>query len=200
MKSGKAGGSQPRQAAAALLTARCDFSKDEAWQQMGASMASKNLTFDDDPSMGATFRYLRIAHPSSGDLKQLVSTYVDDPDPISLGNLITINSPVTGAPGERPPLYFDGHWYADGTQATLDDAWALARCQFGLNCGAESTAALELCAQRGWCGDSVHDALDAGYAGRPEELAVIKELAGRLANAIHTKDADAFVARVAYRP
>ena len=197
-KSDKTTANQDQQAAAALLTARCDFSKTEAWQEMQAVMSTKGLSLDDDPALGAILHHLKTAQRTSEDLKSTVSTIISDSDPVSLGNLITINSPMPENFGEKTPEYFDGKWYAGGSQATLDTAWILARCQLGMACGADSTAALEACVEKRWCGGGVQEEIAAGFEGHPDEFAEINRVATRLVQVIQTKNAEAFVAPETY--
>ncbi len=93
-------------------------------------------------------------------------------------------------------LFFAGHWY-EGEDAIgrLRDAMALAHCDLGLECGAHASATLKLCAERGWCGDSVADALRRGLDAKGgAHFHPLAKLAGELAKEIRNKNVSAFLA------
>lgn len=91
--------------------------------------------------------------------------------------------------------YFDGTWYtSEGNSNMLLLASDLATCNLGLDCSASSYKALSLCASRGFCGDSVADAIRNGVAQREGlQWPVIEALARKLTVAVQQGNAHAFI-------
>jgi hypothetical protein len=184
--------SQDREAAISLLRARCDFSHDEAWDAMGAATRSNGVSVTDDPGVADTMAYLRRHHDDPRAKLDLAQAVLASDDPLREGQLLYLNSEVSDLDGDALPAYFDGTWYRSETERSrLEDAWLLAQCSLGLDCGAQSLPALELCALRDWCAGSVADALKSG---RPEDWDAIAALSARLVVAARSHDARPFVA------
>lgn len=130
-----------RDDAAVRLRARCDMS-DQEQEDMLRQMLAMRESERDDPLYHTYLDFLS-AYGRDGKVEAMRGV-IDSGDPALIGLLS-----FWGLQGKGPD---------DGYAGRL-----LVACGLGSDCGANSTTLLSLCAQRGWCGDTVGDALRDGF-------------------------------------
>lgn len=93
--------------------------------------------------------------------------------------------------------YFNDVWYQTSEQARLLYlAHDFVLCEFGLDCGPNSMSTLALCAVRGFCGDSVANAIKNGLANQNQtqiRFEDVQQLAASIRTEISRRNADAFL-------
>ncbi len=185
--------SQAQQNAVALMTTRCDLTREDILQAMNAALHSNGVAVGSDPALSAV---LSRGAGEEGKAR-FAGDLIASRDPVRLAQLLTLNAQPT-SDGSDPPLYFDGvTWSTPGERQLIQDAFLIAQCSFGMACDSQSHFALTLCAERGWCGDSVKEEVVMGHAssGSQENAAQLSALADKLVLAIRGNDVERFVER-----
>lgn len=77
---------------------------------------------------------------------------------------------------------FEGQVY---TTSQMRDAFALAACDFGADCGPRSEHAIATCVRAGWCGESLQDRLFLQYG---QELPQYNLTTAQFAAVLHARD------------
>lgn len=212
-------GSPEKEAARERLTQRCDMTREEmskeSTDQLGSSfslivnglkaVAAKNPSLKEGDIDEATLL-------DQGDPLQTISRRLTNPNATreqeagAMIDAMKSNEPflflgllqhetrndVSGQPVYA--IYFDDVWYQTSEQTRLFYlAHDLALCEFGLDCGANSTSALSLCANWGFCGDSVANAIKNGLASQTQiRFEDVQQLASSIRAEINRRNADAF--------
>jgi len=189
------GGNPGQQAAQSQLASRCDMSVQErASAQDQLTAVDQRSTLLNDPLMRLGFEFMtaQSADARSAAIAAILAS--GDPDLL----LTLLHSQVIPGSAAGDGIYFGGHWYPDGADATaLYLAYDLAMCELGADCGPASISTLLLCANRGFCGDSTAAAIQNGVAANgATQYASIVTLANLLAAAFRNQDVNAFLAPV----
>lgn len=88
--------------------------------------------------------------------------------------------------------YFDGKWYGEDKSELLEAAWALANCELGADCGANAPVTLQLCVEKGWCGETLQDAIERSASG-VRAYDEILSLKSGIVSAINRQDIRPFI-------
>lgn len=176
--------------AATYLNSRCDFSESEMQDARRELAAIRELKFDHDPLLKLTFGLMKPT--SSEAYENTVRAILETADPLAIYSLI---SPKLGPNDSGESIYFAGHDYTGKDAiATVEYAYDLTRCKLGLDCGPTSTRVLQLCAERGWCGDSLSSALQLGLSNNSAiSFAAVQQLSANMLTEITRKNAAAFI-------
>jgi hypothetical protein len=179
--------------AKALLRARCDLDLEEKDRMVSAIFRSDKFKLISDPLFEVSQAMLDRDRDHASRL-EFAKNLVNSRNPFAMYSLLSLADDGPSSDNKEPPFYYAGKYYREPTDIrSLHDAWLLAQCQFGLDCGSEALSTLRLCADRGWCGQNVHEAVGQGDAlsGRPPGSSVM--LASRIVASIQSGDLAAFV-------
>lgn len=215
-------GSPEKEAARERLTQRCDMTKEEMSKESDDEFNSTfSLIFNGLKSMAAKNPLLKEADIDQwalidqGDPLQTISRRLTHPnatreeraaamidamksnEPFLFLGLLQ-NESVNDASGNSVfAVYFNDVWYQTQAQSTMFLlAHNLSLCEFGLDCGPNSTSTLSLCANRGFCGDSVANAIKNGLASQNQtqiRFEDVQQLATSIRTEINRRNADAFL-------
>lgn len=176
--------------AATYLNSRCDFSESEMQDARRELAAIREFEFGHDPLLKLTFGLIKPT--SSEAYENTVRAILETGDPLAIYSLI---SPKLGANDNGESIYFAGHDYTGKDAiATVEYAYDLTRCKLGLDCGPTSTRVLQLCAERGWCGDSLSSALQLGLSNNSAiTFSTVQQLSANMLTEITRKNAAAFI-------
>jgi hypothetical protein len=122
--------------------------------------AIRNLRFGDDPLLRNIFDYLGARDADTQ--RRAIDTAIDMGEPRVIASIVAPALEARLAPAFKE----------DG--AAL--ASMLIACRLGADCGPESVTMLGLCAQRGWCADSIDAALREGLGA---DYAVLDQLSAQ---------------------
>lgn len=184
--------SAQQKAAHEVLSRRCDMSaadRDAARLQIAAD---RRASFDRDPYLSLAFD--RIAAIDDPERRRVVAAILHSGDALALQYLNTETSyQKDGLPYSG--VYFAGAYYpGDNDSGMFGHALMIAMCSLGLDCGPQSSVVLMLCVHRGWCADSVGEAIRIGVGpGQAQLYAQIEALAARLVVEIRRRNVMAFV-------
>ena len=216
--------SPEKEAARERLTKRCDMTKEEMSKESAdefnsagslminrlRAMAAKNPSLKEADidqraliDQGDPLQTIsqRLTHPNA-TREEKAAAMIDamkSNEPFLFLGLLQ-NESVNDASGNSVfAVYFNDVWYQTQAQSTMFLlAHNLSLCEFGLDCGANSTSTLSLCANRGFCGDSVANAKKNGLASQNQNQTQIRfedvqQLAASIRTEINRRNADAFL-------
>jgi hypothetical protein len=154
-----AGQSGTAQTATATLRMRCDFTeqdRDDGFRQFAAIRA---LNYKDDPLLK-----IMINSATAKGQDQAVSAFIaaiDTGNPSLIGSFVLphVQSQIQSLGGDQSKAN-------EVARFALD----LIGCRLGADCGQNSTRALSLCAERGWCENGVTASLQSGLGAEYEKL------------------------------
>lgn len=174
--------SEAQRAARAALKTRCDMSDSERAQMNDDLFRARLKEPDKDPISRTTRAALTAVSPAERRalLEQVMAFRLP-----SLA-LLQAAAPLEEGKG----AYFQGRYYDTERGKQFYLGMNLAGCSLGVDCSANSAAALTLCAKRGWCADDVPSAL---RAGNPDNFEQIQALSKQIVQAVQHRDAAAFV-------
>lgn len=185
-----------QKAAYERLARRCDMSGAERDAARRQITADRRASYDRDPYLALAFEM--IAALDAPQRRRVVAAILASGDPLALWYL---NTAVQYLENGRPMsgVYFGGRYYPNAVDdANGIDVFAhameLAVCSLGIDCGPESAEVLMMCVDKGWCGESVREAMRTGLG--PERAAMfaqIEALAARLVVEIRHRNVAAFV-------
>lgn len=164
-----------RQAAAAALRQRCDFSAVELEDAQRALSSLRELGPRDDVLSNSMFDYAG-ADGSKGREKVLLAA-LEQGNPEIIAVLTA--TAVERAMLEETPA-------AQAQALSLPVGSLLVACGLGADCGPGSVRTLELCMEKGWCADSIPAALQQGLG---EHYAAAERAAARVLDDIRCRDA-----------
>jgi hypothetical protein len=137
-----------RQQAIDRLRERCGFSEQEREDAQRHFNAIRDFKFSDDPLYRDIFGYLMAQ--TDAERMKVLQTAIDGGNPDVISSLV---QPAIAAQllaslpkGAQTPAY-------------LDYVQVLLACRLGANCGPDATLTLQLCVWKGWCGNSLPEAL-----------------------------------------
>ncbi len=180
-----------RAAAYDALAARCDMTNEERDHAFGCRLVFSNISKyrEGDALMDLVLKMHEA--PERATVRALLQQMIATRDPAILTTVLMANRLLPGEASAHDGEYFAGKWY-DGAEAVkLYQAQSLAECELGLDCGAQSTGTLTLCASRGWCADKRAEALRIGLGKNFDEVA---KLGHAIVVAVLATDVDAFLA------
>ncbi|GLR13260.1 hypothetical protein GCM10007907_20500 [Chitinimonas prasina] len=174
--------------AAALLKSRCDITRSEY------DALRKSQAFVDGSKKDPLLALLDALDKAKGqDKALLVSKALESADPIVLSSNMLAWRKGTGS-SDLPDGYFNGKWHTyEETEASgVEDAFRLARCDLGWDCGPNNPMTLGECALAGVCQDSLEKTLlSVQVPGR--DWAKTQVLRRQIVEAVRTKNVGFFV-------
>ncbi|QDQ27788.1 hypothetical protein FNU76_16335 [Chitinimonas arctica] len=176
-----------QQAAKSTLMVRCDLSEDELNAARG--QLAHDIDFTRDPLLTLVERSLRATGPAAKSA--IAHETLALADPAILRSLQASNMEFPAPNAQGPRYYLAGRWY-EGKESALDmeQAWALANCELGMDCGPDTTATLVQCVQHGWCADNLQDAVRIGLgADRYDRVSMLRQ---QIISAVKRRDAAVF--------
>ncbi|MBL8508992.1 MAG: hypothetical protein JNM11_11005 [Chitinimonas sp.] len=180
--------------ATALLKSRCDITRAEytALRKSQAHIeASKK-----DPLLAlrhALDQATATSGPEPQDKTLLVSKALEIADPVVLGTNLLAWRKGTGS-SDLPDGFFNGKWHTfeEAEANGVRDAFTLANCDLGWDCGPNNPVTLGECALAGVCHDSLEKTLMA--VKMPEQdWAKTQALRKQIVEAVRTKNVGFFV-------
>ena len=186
---------EAKRQATTALAARCDMSEPERQDVLRQLVAARNVELTDDPALKLTFGLGQAKTPD--EQIAAVAAILQNGDPSIMRSILGARSVADDSNAVQPRIYFQNQWY-QGTQEVdkFNMAFQLVECQLGLDCGPESTTALVLCSEKGWCGGSVQDAIRQQLNGQsPGKFDEVSVLASQILQQIQAGNAAAFVHR-----
>ncbi|QYF91708.1 hypothetical protein KY495_12940 [Massilia sp. PAMC28688] len=177
--------------AADLYKARCDITAADRAAATLQLTAVRGPDMQSDPLMQISFAYLKAKSPA--EKKEVMAAALRSNDPLLIRTVVP--QQVSGDGVEPGSVRLLGTDYRGKQGEELAGyAMDLTACQLGMDCSRNSIRALQLCADRGWCGDSVEEALRSGL-DKPEGVNMheVEQLTKAIVEAIKKKDASALV-------
>jgi hypothetical protein len=187
------GMNEARARAVATLAARCDMSESERADVTRQLVNARNLELTDNPDLNVTFALLKAKTP--GERSTAVAAILQNGDPFVMRSILTPQTASDPSSDGQSRIYFQNQWYQESQDIEkIDAAYDLAMCQMGVDCGPDSAAVLMLCTDKGWCGDSVQDAIRQQMNGQNSgKFDDVSALASQILQQIAAGNAAAFV-------
>lgn len=167
--------------AANEINTRCDFSEQETHEAFQQLAAVRGVNVNDDPLLRQLFDFTKAK--TDAERMSAMASIID------MNNPQVIRSAI--APTIEKSFSSSSESGADSSDLaaySLD----LVECNLGANCGGHSDRALELCAKKGWCADSVQGALRIGLG---ENFDKVSAESSKALNNISTRNFAALVKR-----
>jgi hypothetical protein len=171
-----------RRDVAERLRQRCDFSEQETEDALRQFTAIRHAGLTDDPLYGRIFGLLMANTPDARMAAVHAAIDAGNPEVIAAVASPSIEVEARTSLGAN----------ADAIEDKLQYATVLTSCRLGSDCGPDGLLAQYLCANKGWCGGDVPDALQAAlgtdYAvlDRLSQQAVANIRSGNLARLART--------------
>jgi hypothetical protein len=215
-------GSTEKEAARERLTQRCDMTKeemskesDDEFNSAGSlminrlrAMAAKNPSlkeadidqaalFDQGDPLQTISRRLNNSYATREEKAASMIDAMKSNEPFLFLGLLQHETRNDVSGESVYAFFFKDVWYQTSEQTRLFYlAHDLALCEFGLDCGPNSMSTLSLCAGRGFCGDSVANAIKNGLASQNQSqirFEDVQQLATSIRTEINRRNADAFL-------
>jgi hypothetical protein len=167
------------------LVERCNFSEEERVAAREQFAYARTSTMLRDPLFNAL---ANLAGAKSAEQRRAaIDGILATEDPLIIHTLF-LN------PTDDGKIYFDGKWYqGEREMKRLQNAYALAECALGADCGADSLAYHYRCVNDDICGDGVQQAVSAATLGDFAEHKATRFLGLGMIKVIAYRNVGAFI-------
>lgn len=180
-----AGAAASQLAARQTLVERCNTTEEERLAAFEQVAFARERLLANDPVFIA--RNSVTGADSSEAFAQAVAKVLASGDQLAMDVLVAPD-PASGS------TYFDGKVYGGELEnARLQNAYTLARCTLGMDCGPDSLLYLKACAQDNVCGENVAEAINRSLSDNPAEQQATRRLANRMITVFTRRDVGAFL-------